>query len=49
MNKIYNACEKEMTFEEVLKYIFDEYNLVMNVNQYVLARKYNKIISILFM
>ncbi len=37
MNKIYNACEKEMTFEEVLKYIFDEYNLVMNGNQYVLV------------
>ncbi len=25
-----------MTFEEILKYIFDEYNLVMNSNQYVL-------------
>lgn len=37
MNKIYNACEKEMTFEEVLKYIFDDYNLVMNANQYVLV------------
>lgn len=37
MNKIYNACDKEMTFEEVLKYIFDEYNLVMNANQYVLV------------
>lgn len=37
MNKIYNACEKEMTFEEVLKYIFDDYNLVMNSNQYVLV------------
>ena len=37
MNKIYSACEKEMTFEEVLKYIFDEYNLVMNANQYVLV------------
>ena len=37
INKIYNACDKEMTFEEVLKYIFDEYNLVMNVNQYVLV------------
>lgn len=36
-NKIYNACDKEMTFEEVLKYIFDEYNLVMNANQYVLV------------
>ncbi len=37
MNKIYNVCEKEMTFEEILKYIFDEYNLTINGNQYVLA------------
>ena len=36
MDKIYNACKKEMTFEEILKYIFDEYHLTMNVNQYVL-------------
>lgn len=36
-NKIYNACKKEMTFENILKYIFDEYNLVMNANQYVLV------------
>ena len=37
MTKIYNACEKEKTFEEILKYIFDEYNLVMNANQHVLV------------
>ncbi len=37
MNKIYNVCKKEMTFEEILKYIFDEYNLTMNGNQYVLV------------
>ncbi len=37
MNKLYNVCEKEMTFEEILKYIFDEYNLIMNGNQYVLV------------
>ena len=37
IDKIYNACEKEMTFEEILKYIFDEYNLIMNPNQYVLV------------
>lgn len=37
MNKIYNACQKEMSFEEILKYIFDEYNLTMNANQYVLV------------
>lgn len=36
MQKIYNLCEKEKTFEEILKDIFDEYNLVMNANQYVL-------------
>lgn len=29
-------CEKEVTFEEILKYIFDKYSLVMNANQYVL-------------
>ena len=37
MDKIYNTCKKEMTFEEILKYIFDEYNLTMNGNQYVLV------------
>lgn len=37
IDKIYNACEKEMSFEEILKYIFDEYNLTMNANQYVLV------------
>ena len=36
IDKIYNVCKNEMTFEEILKYIFDEYNLIMNVNQYVL-------------
>ncbi len=36
-NKICNVCEKEMTFEEILKYIFDEYDLQMNSNQYVLV------------
>ncbi len=37
MNKIYNVCKKEITFEEILKYIFDDYNLTMNGNQYVLV------------
>ena len=36
LDVIYNICEKEITFEEILKYIFDKFNLVMNVNQYVL-------------
>lgn len=37
IGKIYNVCEKEFTFEDILKYIFDEYNLIMNPNQYVLV------------
>lgn len=35
--KIYNICANEITFEEILKHIFDEYNLIMNPNQYVLV------------
>lgn len=35
-NKIYNICRNQKTFEEILKYIFDGYNLIMNPNQYVL-------------
>lgn len=34
--KIQEFCKNEATFEEILKYIFDEYNLIMNPNQYVL-------------
>ena len=30
-NKIYESCKEEKTFEEILKYIFDEYNLTMNL------------------
>ena len=37
IDKIYNICKKEMTFEEILKYIFDEYNLTMNSNPHVLV------------
>ncbi|MCM1288190.1 MAG: MBL fold metallo-hydrolase [Clostridium sp.] len=34
---IYVYCKNEVTFEDVLKYIFDKYALAMNVNQYVLV------------
>ena len=37
INKICDICKEEKTFEEILKGIFDEYNLVMNSNQYVLV------------
>lgn len=37
IDKIYNICKNEITFEEILKFIFDEYNLLMNANQYVLV------------
>lgn len=36
INKIYEICQNELSFEEILKQIFDEYNLQMNPNQYVL-------------
>lgn len=35
-NKIYEICEEEKIFEEILKIIFDEYKLTMSSNQYVL-------------
>lgn len=37
LNILCKICEKELTFEEILKLIFDEYNLIMNANQYVLV------------
>ena len=37
INKICDICNKEMAFEEILKCIFDEYDLIMNPNQYVLV------------
>lgn len=36
VDKIYSLCKNEIIFEDILKAIFDDYNLVMNVNQYVL-------------
>ncbi len=37
LNKIYNICNEARTFEQILKIIFDDYQLVMNANQYVLV------------
>lgn len=36
LDKIYNFCDSEKTFEEIMQFIFYEYNLIMNTNQYVL-------------
>ena len=36
-NVIINICEKEYTYEEILKQVFEKYELRMNVNQYVLV------------
>lgn len=36
LNKLVEICSIQKTFEEILKEIFDTYNLVMNPNQYVL-------------
>ena len=36
LDKIYNLCQNEITFEDILKNIFDIYHLTMNPNQYVL-------------
>lgn len=47
IEKIYEVCENKLTFEEILKYILDEYNIIINANQYVLVRKYYQIISFL--
>lgn len=37
ITKIYNICSEEKTFENILKYMFDEYKLTMNANQYILV------------
>ena len=31
LDKIYNLCDKYITFEDILKKIFDDYNLQMNL------------------
>lgn len=36
-SKIYSLCSGKKTFEDILKNIFDAYNLTMNPNQYVSA------------
>ena len=36
LDKILEFCKEELTFEQILKKIFDEYDLAMNANQYVL-------------
>ncbi len=36
MNKICDICKEEITFEQILKRVFDEYGLTINANQYVL-------------
>ncbi len=37
IKKIHTACRNESTFEDVLKFVFDEYGLLMNANQHVLV------------
>lgn len=37
LDSIYGCCKDDVTFDDVLKYIFDKYSLVMNTNQYVLV------------
>ena len=37
IDNIYNICEDGKTFEEILKCIFDKYDLAINANQYVLV------------
>lgn len=36
MNIIYNYCEEERTTEEIMQYVFNKYNLNININQYIL-------------
>lgn len=36
IEKIFNICKDDVTFEDVLKQVFDSYNLSLNTTQYVL-------------
>lgn len=36
INKLLNICKCEKTLEEIIKIMFDDYNLIMNETQYVL-------------
>ena len=37
IDKIYDICGEGKTFEDILKEVFDSYNLTMNANQYILC------------
>ena len=37
LDKVYNICDKQVTFEDILKKIFDDYQININPNQYVLV------------
>ena len=37
LNVILEICKKEITYDQILKKVFDKYNLTMNANQYVLV------------
>ena len=36
LDKILEYCKEEITFEQILQKVFNDYKLIMNVNQYVL-------------
>lgn len=37
LDKIYHICKKVISVEDILKFIFDEYGLAINANQYMLV------------